>query len=125
MVKGINAVINGLNKLSFDVKNPFTGEEYKMGVNLPTVSEISIPRLETGGITTGSTLARIGEAGREAVLPLENNLQYLDKFADRIARKIPKANNGPVYLQIDGATFARLLNPYSKAEQARIGLSFT
>lgn len=125
MVKGINAVINGLNKLSFDVKNPFTGEEYKMGVNLPTVSEISIPRLAHGGITTGSTLARIGEAGREAVLPLENNLQYLDKFADRIARKIPKANNGPVYLQIDGATFARLLNPYSKAEQARIGLSFT
>ncbi len=125
MIKGINAVINGLNKLSFDVKNPFTGKEYKMGVNLPTVNEISIPRLATGGITTGSTLARIGEAGREAVLPLENNLQYLDKFADRIARKIPKANNGPVYLQIDGTTFARLLNPYSKAEQARIGISFT
>lgn len=125
MINGVNAVIDGLNKLSFDVKNPFTGEEYKMGVSIKHIKEVEIPRLATGGITTGSTLARIGEAGREAVLPLENNLQYLDKFADRIARKIPKANNGPVYLQIDGATFARLLNPYSKAEQARIGLSFT
>ena len=41
-----------------------------------------------GGIVNGSTLANIGEAGREAVLPLENNLGYLDKFAEKIASKI-------------------------------------
>lgn len=41
------------------------------------VMHISIPRLANGGITTGSTLANIGEAGREAVLPLENNTGWM------------------------------------------------
>ena len=85
---------------------------------------VSVPELANGGITTGSTLARIGEAGREAVLPLENNLSYLDEFARRIADKIPSAQTGPVYLQVDGKTFARLMHPYSEAESKRIGVSF-
>ena len=86
---------------------------------------VSVPELANGGITTGSTLARIGEAGREVVLPLENNLSYLDEFARRIADKIPAAQNGPVYLQVDGKTFARLMHPYSAEESKRIGVGFS
>ena len=59
------------------------------------------------------------------MLPLENNLGYLDEFANRIADKIPAAQTGPVYLQVDGKTFARLMHPYSEAENNRVGLSFT
>ena len=44
--------------------------------------------LATGGITTGPTEALIGEAGREAVLPLERNLGYLDPLAQKIAAMI-------------------------------------
>ncbi|WMC91263.1 phage tail protein [Kineothrix sp. MB12-C1] len=43
-----------------------------------------IPELATGGITTGTTIAKIGEAGREAVLPLENNTGWMDTLADKI-----------------------------------------
>jgi hypothetical protein len=32
-------------------------------------------------------------------------------------------NSGNVTLQLDGTTFARLINPYTKAEQNRIGIS--
>lgn len=39
-------------------------------------------------ITTGSTLANIGEAGREAVLPLENNLSYMKPLAEMIASEM-------------------------------------
>ena len=54
-----------------------------LGINIP-----EIPRLATGGITNGSILANIGENGREAVLPLENNLGYLSEFAQVIANTI-------------------------------------
>lgn len=47
-----------------------------------------IPHMANGGITTGATIAQIGEAGREAVLPLENNTGWMDALADRLSRSI-------------------------------------
>ena len=124
-IKMANAVIDAVNNMlpdKFPDWVPFIGgEEFPKIPNWD--AHVEFQRLANGGITTGSTLANIGEAGREAVLPLENNLDYLDAFADKIASKIPATNNGPVYLQIDGKTFARLMNPYSAAENARIGIS--
>lgn len=117
---GLNAALNKIRSVSVAGIKPFEGLIKENIISVP-----QIPKLANGGITTGSTLANIGEAGREAVLPLENNLSYLEPLADMIADKIPPANNSPVYLQVDGKTFARLMNPYSKAEQNRIGLSFT
>ena len=43
--------------------------------------------MATGGIVTRSTFANIGEAGKEAVLPLENNTGWMDVLADRIAER--------------------------------------
>lgn len=61
------------------------------GVNIKTLSKLSVPKLAKGGITTGATTAIIGEAGKEAVLPLENNTGWMDMLADRIASR----NNTP------------------------------
>ena len=49
---------------------------------------ISMPALATGGIVTSPTLAMVGEAGKEAVLPLENNTAWLDALADKLANKM-------------------------------------
>lgn len=46
-----------------------------IGVNIGKVGRISLPRLAQGGITTGPTTALIGEAGKEAVIPLERNTE--------------------------------------------------
>ena len=46
-----------------------------IGVNIGKVGRISLPRLAQGGITTGPTTALIGEAGKEAVIPLEQNTE--------------------------------------------------
>lgn len=63
------------------------------------LSEIKIPRLATGGIATSSVLANIGEAGREAVLPLENHTEWMDILADRInGRSAPSK----IVLMVDG-----------------------
>ena len=80
-VKIINGFISAIN-LAIKLINMIPG------VEIDELKKLEVPKLARGGITTGSTLANIGEAGREAVLPLENNLGYLDKFAEKIASKI-------------------------------------
>ena len=52
----------------------------------------------------GGSLQGIGENGAEAVVPLENNTEWLDKIA---ARLNAKTGNTPVILQVDGKTFAK------------------
>lgn len=64
------------------------------------VSNGSVPKMATGGIVTSSTLANIGEAGREAVLPLENNTGWMDTLADRIASR--NGAPGKIVLELDG-----------------------
>lgn len=89
----VNAPFKMINK-GIDILNKVPGIEItKLGL-------ISIPRLATGGIVTSSTIANIGEAGREAVLPLENNTGWMDTLADRIASR----NNTPsrIVLMLDG-----------------------
>ncbi|SFP11319.1 phage tail tape measure protein [Salibacterium halotolerans] len=62
-----NSAIGSLNNISVDIPNWVPGMGGKsFGVNIPR-----IPMLAEGGITTGATLAMIGEgAEQEAVLPL-------------------------------------------------------
>lgn len=83
--KAINAIIKRANKLSWDIPEwvPVIGGG-KFGFNF---KEISIPRLAQGGIATRSTIANIGEAGKEAILPLENNTEWMDALANKIAER--------------------------------------
>lgn len=45
---------------------------------------LKLPKLAKGGIAYAPQMALIGEAGKEAVLPLENNTEWLDMLADRL-----------------------------------------
>lgn len=95
--KIVNAIIRGINKV---VAVPFNAINTAldklrstsiMGATpfsfLPTISVPEIPELAKGGIVNGATQAIIGEAGKEAVLPLERNTAWMDMLADRIAEK--------------------------------------
>ena len=86
-IKMVNAAIDAINKLSFDVPDwlqGITGMK-TFGFNIPRWDKtVRLPRLATGGVVTSSTLANIGEAGREAVLPLERNTEWADIIADKI-----------------------------------------
>lgn len=53
----------------------------------------------------GDSLQGLGENGAEAVVPLENNLEWLNKLADMLADRM--GDGTPVVLQIDGKTFAQ------------------
>lgn len=69
-VSKINGAIGAINKIP--------------GVSISALPTFSIPRLATGGVVDDSTIANIGEAGAEAVVPLENNLGWLDRMANMI-----------------------------------------
>lgn len=58
------------------------------GVNVGTIGELSLPRLAKGGIVNAATTAVIGEDGKEAVVPLENNTKWLDIVADKLADRL-------------------------------------
>lgn len=89
VVNAVNTMIRALNGLHFNIPDWVPGLGGKtFGFDIKEIAAVHIPRLANGGITTGSTLANIGEAGREAVLPLENNLSYLEPIANMIASKM-------------------------------------
>ena len=87
----INGAINIINKVP--------------GVNVGKLSKLSLPRLARGGVVDSATIAMIGEQGKEAVVPLENNTEWLDKIADRLNAS---AGMAPIVLQVDGKTFAEI-----------------
>lgn len=65
----INTPINLINGF-LDVINGAFGF---LGVNIGHIDLVQLPRLAQGGYVNGATTAMIGEQGKEAVLPLENN----------------------------------------------------
>lgn len=88
---GINSVItlieNTINR-AVDLINGAIKLINKIpGVNVSSLNRLSLPRLAEGGITNGPTVAMIGEAGKEAVLPLENNTEWMDKLVDKIVAR--------------------------------------
>ena len=80
-VKLINGFISALNfAISIINKIP--------GVSINAVSPLNVPQLATGGVVEKPTLSVIGEEGKEAVVPLENNIGWITKLATMISSQI-------------------------------------
>lgn len=92
IIDGINAFISGLNKVKIPDWVPAVGGK---GINIP-----KIPKLARGGIVDSPTVAMIGEAGKEAVMPLENNTSWIDQLADKLASKIGGNSGSPIQLVV-------------------------
>lgn len=76
----INNAIGLINK-AIGFINKALPKKHEIG----TVGDVSLPRLAKGGIIEQPTIAQIGEAGKEAVLPLENNTGWIKKIAKELA----------------------------------------
>lgn len=76
IIAGVNAVVRAMNtiKVSIPAWVPGLGGR-SFGINLPTLSNVTIPQLADGGIVMpqpGGVLANLAEAGKpEAVIPLD------------------------------------------------------
>lgn len=88
--RGINWIVSKLNLLNFNLPDGVAKVVgfSTLGFNLPYVN---IPRLAKGGIVNnpGRGQAVIaGEAGAEAILPLQNNTEWMDMLVDKVADRV-------------------------------------
>ena len=77
-----------------DLINEIVGLMNKLpGVDIPEIgaADVFAPKMARGGIVDRPTLAQIGEAGREAVIPLEHNREGLRELARAIREEMGAA----------------------------------
>lgn len=114
----INGVIGMINKIP--------------GVSLGGIGYVSLPRLARGGIVDSPTVAMIGEAGKEVVMPLENTgfLQTMGRIVggavvNALGGSLPQAGgfsgNGDIVIMIGGHEFGRVAIQEINREQERAG----
>ena len=130
IIGAINKMINGLNKINIKVPSWVSlipgvpSGISSFGFSIPT-----IPKLARGGIVSSPTLSMIGEAGTEAVVPLENT-SFIDTLAGAIGNAVLAAmqfnqptdsSSGDVILNIDSTELARVIIPAINKENKRIG----
>lgn len=125
-VTPINNTIRKLNKgISFPdwdwLPDGMQGKNF--GFNIP-----EIPRLAKGGVVNSSILANIGEAGKEAVIPLENNTEWMKTFIDLCTKSMIGAmqvvfsnNNQVVEIVLDGKVLAKGVIPYINKTSKKLG----
>jgi hypothetical protein len=86
--KGINGVIGAAEKVINGFLNMINGAIGLInkipGVNITKVKLVSFTRLAKGGVVDEPTPAVFGEDGAEAVVPLENNTEWMQKVAKSI-----------------------------------------
>ena len=68
MINGAIRVINNIPNMK-DIKE---------------VKHISLPRLARGGIVDGATPLIAGEDGKEAIVPLEHNTEWMDIISSKV-----------------------------------------
>lgn len=105
---GLNGVIELANKVIRKLNSAlkFSWEPIKvMGKTIAPAGSVTlakiptIPKLADGGVVTGPTLSLVGEAGREAVLPLERNTGWMDELAGKLAAYF-QTGGGPSVVEV-------------------------
>ena len=97
----MNAPIDILNGFIKTINDAFGA----IGVNLGHINRIKLPRLAQGGLAVSATTAIIGEAGKEAVIPLEQNTgNWAGLLASTLADEFERQDYAPgggitVYMQ--------------------------
>lgn len=115
IVKGIiNLIIGAINSLWSGIYSVIKGLVDGIGSIAGAIGDLlgkdwrfsmpkkppTIPKLAEGGIVNSSIIANIGERGKEAVLPLENNTEWMDVLAQRIAGVVSAPSK--IVLMLDG-----------------------
>lgn len=80
-INKIKGIINGAHFSLPHIKLPHFSVSGKLSLNPPSVPHISVSWYKTGGIFDEPTIAGIGEAGPEAVVPLDQLWKKLDAIA--------------------------------------------
>lgn len=145
IIKGVQKAIEAINKLLGKQKDASknsqnssgrSGESYsgasysgRSRSYLPPVFEslpYNPPALAMGTVVPPNRefMAVLGDNKREpeVVSPISTMKQAFIEALSESGISNNKQSDRPIYLQIDGKTFARLIDPYTEAEKTRIGV---
>lgn len=102
-IRNINGAINLINKLP--------------NVNVSKIDTLSLPRLAKGAILTKPTIAEIAENGKEAVLPLENNTEWIRGLASDISSMMlkPIQTMTETKSQINSLSYGEMVDAFKEA----------
>lgn len=134
----VNGAIDRINGFGFDVPDwvPFIGGK-SFRVNVP-----KLRYLAQGGIADKATLGVFGEAGEEAIIPLERNTGGIQKIAQKLGQYMEYGGNDEIAdmlmtiinildeldfetnVDIDGETIAKVVNKANKRMDRRKGYSY-
>ena len=112
-VSGVVEKIKGIFDFDWSLPKPklphfsVSGGEAPWGfMGKGSLPKVKIEWFAKGGVFDSPTFFGMGEAGAEAIVPLENNLEWLDKMAAMLNERM--GGNKPIVLQVDGKTFAQI-----------------
>ena len=97
-INKLKKIINGAKLKLPKIKLPHFSISGKFSLKPPSVPKVSVKWYKQGGIFDSPTIAGIGEAGPEAVVPLDTLWNKLDKIAAASA-----TNNGGIVVNVYGS----------------------
>lgn len=133
-----NIVSSGIDKLKgffdFDwslptIKLPHFNISGSFSLNPPSIPSFSVDWYARGGVFNSPSIIGVGEAGQEAVMPLERNTGWISILAQKLAERMP-VNNAPtgyslpagdIVIQIAGHEFGRVAIQEINKEHERAG----
>lgn len=83
----------GADAIAKEAMNVWIGKLQSKLRQLPFFGNLSLSRFATGGVVDKTTIAMIGEAGTEAVVPLERNTQWLGKMSDMLVSEMERTQS--------------------------------
>lgn len=86
------------------------------GVSIGKIGTLHLPRLAEGGVLNGAQTVIAGEAGPEAIIPLDKLFAQMDRMADKMAGE---NNASPVVINVYGAA-GQSVNELAAAVEQRI-----
>jgi phage-related protein len=112
---GLDAIKNFFSSAKWElpkIKLPHFSISGKFSINPPSMPKVSVSWYKLGGVFDSPTLfpygngsiGGLGEAGAEAIVPLEET-KWIDVLADRMKERL--GVNTPIVLNVDGKVFAQ------------------
>lgn len=131
-------VKSGIDKLksffNFDwslpkIKLPHFNISGSFSLNPPRIPSFSVDWYARGGVFNSPSIIGVGEAGQEAVMPLERNTGWISTLAQKLAERMPTNNvptgyslpAGDIVIQIAGHEFGRVAIQEINKEHERAG----
>lgn len=99
----INKVITAINKIP--------------GINISKIPDIKLAKGGIVNVPRKGVQATIGEAGAEAVLPLENNTGWMDMLAEKLTSKMGADGTVQVIIYLDGRQIAQSINKFNNRQR--------